>query len=375
MTPKGPSASATPSPPDAVATATQDSQDSPLHYPFDVPASGMTLEVAPGVRWIRMPMPFKLDHINVWAIEDEGGWTVVDTGVCTPESTATWRTVLDTLEPKVVTRVIATHMHPDHVGCAGWLKRKFGCELWMTREEYLQCRVLVSDTGREAPVEGETFYRRAGWDDAALETYRTRFGSFGKHVYALPASYRRITDGDRLRIGAHEWQVIVGRGHSPEHACLYCPALKLLISGDQVLPRISSNVSVYPMEPEDNPMLAWEESMHRIRSLVPDDVLVLPAHNLPFRGLHARLDRLLDGQRKAMDRLRRALQEPRRAVDVFPSLFARPIAPDDPHLLSLATGESLACLNALRNAGEVVREEDAQGVHWYRLVPPVLTRA
>jgi glyoxylase-like metal-dependent hydrolase (beta-lactamase superfamily II) len=165
----------------------------------------------------------------------------------------------------------------------------------------------VADTGREAPDDALHFYRRAGWSEIAIENYRARFGNFGKHVHSLPDSFRRLCDGDWLQIGANRWQVIVGRGHSPEHACLYCPGLKLLISGDQVLPRISSNVSVHPTEPDADPMSDWLASLDRLQALVPDDVLVLPAHNECFRGLHTRIEALRRGQATALLRLRRTL--------------------------------------------------------------------
>ena len=343
----------------------------PLSYPFDAPpARGDMLEVAPGILWIRMPLPFKLDHINLWAIADGEGWTVVDTGVRNEESIATWRALFSrSPESGPITRVIVTHMHPDHVGMAGWLTRKFNCRLWMTRLEYLNCRALVADTGREAPPDALAFYRRAGWSEAAVEGYKTRFGDFGKLIYTVPDSYRRIQDGELLRIGQHDWRVIVGSGHCPEHACLYCEDLKLFISGDQVLPRISSNVSVYPMEPDANPMAEWMASLDKIEREVPDDVLVLPAHNDCFRGLHARIKRLRQGQHTAFDRLRQRLSEPRRAVDVFGALFARAIDEQNVSLLGMATGESLACLHYLLGTGEALCEADADGVAWYRLAP------
>jgi len=338
-----------------------------LEYPFERPQRGHTLEVAPGVRWIRMPLPYTLDHINLWAIDDGAGWALVDTGVRTEETTAVWRELFaNSPDERSLTRIFVTHMHPDHVGMAGWLTRKFGVRLWMTRLEYLTCRVMVSDTGREAPDDAIDFYRRAGWSESALETYRARFGNFGKHIHVLPDSFRRLSDGEALRIGANSWRVIVGNGHSPEHACLYCPELKLLISGDQILPRISSNVSVYPTEPDADPMADWLASLDKLKREVPDDVLVLPSHNECFRGLHARIDALAKGQERALARLRRALAEPRRAVDVFGSLFARSISEDDVPLLGMATGEGIACLNHLVRKGEVAREADADGVLWYR---------
>lgn len=337
-----------------------------LIYPFETPAAGASLEVTPGVIWLRMPLPITLNHINLWAVQDEGGWAVFDTGMCNEASTQVWRHWWsEAAGSGPITRVFVTHMHPDHIGLAGWITRKFNCRLWMTRLEYLSCRVLVSDTGREAPAEGVNFYRRAGWSETALETYRARFGNFGKYIHPMPDSYRRINDGERLRIGAHDWEVIVGSGHSPEHACFYCAELKLLISGDQVLPRISSNVSVYPTEPDGDPMRDWLDSLAKIRQRVPDDVLVLPAHNDAFRGLHARLDYLAVSQERTLQQLLRKLAEPCRVVDVFSTLFGRAIVEADTQLLSMATGEALACLNHLLYREQVDCHLDAQGVAWY----------
>lgn len=341
-----------------------------LTYPFaEIPQRGKSIEVAAGVHWIRMPLPYSLDHINLWALDDGAGWAVVDTGVRTEETVAVWRELFaNSPDTRGLTRVFVTHMHPDHVGMAGWLTRKFGVRLWMTRSEYLMCRVMVSDTGREAPDDAIAFYRRAGWSDAAIETYRTRFGNFGKHIHPLPDSFRRLRDGEVLQIGAHAWRVVTGNGHSPEHACLYCPDLQLLISGDQILPRISSNVSVSPAEPDADPMADWLASLAKLKREISDDVLVLPSHNECFRGLHARIDRLQQGQDRSLDRLRNALKAPKRAVDVFGSLFARSIAESDVALLGMATGESLACLNYLLHRGEIACEIAEDGTAWYRSV-------
>lgn len=345
-------------------------------YPCgEAPAAGQVREVARGVLWLRMPMPFRLDHINVWALRDRApdgspGWALVDTGLQTPESMQAWDALLGPEGPLgglPVTRVLVTHMHPDHVGLAGWLARRHGCKLWMTREEYLNCRVLAADTGRQPPQDAIDFYSSAGWSDGQLDVYRARFGGFGKMIGQLPESYRRLRDGEELAIGDHRWKVVVGTGHSPEHACFYCAELHLLISGDQVLPAISSNVSVYPTEPRADPLADWLHSIQKIRGLVPDDVLVLPSHNEPFRGLHARLDHLAAGHARGLDRLRNILREPRPAVDVFGALFARPITGEDHQLLQLATGESLAHLNYLVARGEATATTAADGVTQYRL--------
>ena len=326
---------------------------------------GEQVEVAPGVRWIRLPLGGPLSHINVWALQDGEGWTLVDTGMCSEDTTKRWDALL--AQPpldKPLQRVIVTHMHPDHVGMAGWFTRKAGVTLWMTRLEYLSCRVAVSDTGREAPADALRFYREAGWDEVAIGRYRARFGGFGRYIHAMPDSFRRLRDGEVLKIGGHDWEVVVGNGHSPEHACLYSRTQKLLISGDQVLPKISSNVSVHPGEPTADPMADWLDSLRKLRERVPDDVLVLPSHNECFRGLHARLADLETGQAKALAQLREGLREPKRVVDVFGFLFRRPIDPADASLLGMATGESVACLNHLLAQGVAMREL-RDGIAWY----------
>jgi glyoxylase-like metal-dependent hydrolase (beta-lactamase superfamily II) len=337
-----------------------------LTYPFaTAPEPGKALSVAPGVMWLRMPLPFTgLNHINVWALEDSPGWTLADTGMQTADTAAYWQQALaGALAPRSVTRVICTHMHPDHMGMAGWLTRQYDCRLWTTRLEYLTCRVLVADTGREAPPDGLRFYHAAGWDEAALASYKARFGGFGKAVYALPDSYRRIVDGDELAIDGRAWRAVIGRGHSPEHLCLYCAELAVLISGDQVLPRITSNVSVFPTEPDANPLEEWLESLASIDKRVPDDVLVLPSHNEPFRGLHARLAALISGHEQRLARIQEELATPKRAIDVFGVLFRRHVGAD---MLIMATGESVAHFNCLIARQLVVRELDASGVAWYR---------
>ena len=337
-----------------------------LAYPFSTaPEPGEALEVAPGVRWLRMRLPMAgLNHINLWALADGAGWTLVDTGMQTADTATDWQQALaGPLGRKPVQRVVCTHMHPDHIGMAGWLTRAHGVRLWTTRLEYVTCRMLVADTGREAPADGVRFYHAAGWDEAALEHYKARFGGFGKAVHALPDSYRRVVEGEELVIGEHRWRAVIGRGHSPEHLCLHCPELKLLISGDQVLPRITSNVSVFPTEPDADPLTEWLDSIARLKRQIPDDVLVLPSHNEPFHGLHARLDALADGHEKRLVRVLEELQTPKRAIDVFSVLFKRTVGLD---MLGMATGESLAHLNCLIVRGHATRSADHNGVLWYR---------
>lgn len=339
-----------------------------LSYPLgEPPEGGHALQAAPGVLWVRMPLPFALKWINLYLLEDEGGWVLVDTGVATEPTRELWRGLFErTLGGRPITRVLCTHMHPDHIGLAGWITRKFACPLWISRLEYITCRMLVADTGREAPQDGVDFYRRAGWDEDALDSYRIRFGGFGKAVSRLPDSFVRLSDGQRIRIGGEDWEVVVGCGHSPEHACLLRLSDGVFISGDQVLPRISSNVSVFPTEPEGDPLSDWIASCRKLLVRVPEEAFTLPAHNEPFHGVHVRLQALLDSHERSLDRLEKRLrEEPKRAVDCFGALFARSIGPE---LLGMATGEALAHLNCLMARGRIVREVQPDGVHTYHAI-------
>ena len=321
------------------------------------------LQVADGVWWLRFPMPGALDHINLWLLEDGDGWTLVDTCLDVPEARARWEGLFSGfMGGKPLRRVICTHLHPDHIGLAGWLTRRFDCDLWVSREEFLMCHTLADYTGQPAPEVAIRFYRAAGYDEQMLDTYRSRFGSFGRHISALPDSFRRLVDGETIEINDRYWQVIVGSGHSPEHVSLYCPALKLLIAGDQVLPRITPNVSVFPTEPKGDPLKEWLNSCEHIRARLPDNVLVLPAHQAPFLGLHVRLTQIIESHERALVTLFDALAERRRAIDCSRVIFRRELASE---MLVMATGETLAHLNCLVGRRMVRRERDADGVDWY----------
>lgn len=330
-------------------------------YEFDLrPGYGDVTPISDGVEWLRMPLPFALSHINLWILRDGDGIAIVDTGIHSSKSRAHWQAAI---AGRTVTRVLVTHLHPDHVGGAGWLCKEHDVDLWMTREEYLLCRILVADTGRAAPDAGINFYKAAGFPREALERYIERFGGFGKAVSPLPESYRRMQDGDEIKIDGDAWQVLVGRGHSPEHACLLNADKKLLIAGDQILPTISSNVSVYPTEPWANPLRDWLESLNDLKRRLPRDVLVLPAHGSPFRGAHTRLDALIAEHEEGLDKLLVLCAEPKRAIDVFPALFRSRISDGN---LIMATGEALAHLNYLLAEGKLAADSDADGVTWYR---------
>lgn len=335
-----------------------------LIYPFArPPAPGEAIEVADGVLWMRLSMPIALDHINVYAIRDGDGWALVDTGLKIPSCRDGWEALLaGPLDGRMITRVICTHMHPDHIGLAGWLCERFAAPLVMTRVEYVTARMLLADTGQPAPESGARFYRAAGWSDAQIETWRKEFGQFGRAVSPMPSGYVRMREGDRLTIGGEAWRVVVGEGHSPEHACLWRESDDLVLGGDQILPKISSNVSVWATEADADPLEDWLASLERMKTVLPDDALVLPSHGEVFRGVQTRLDALIRGHHAGLRRLLRTLKTPKRAVDVFSALFARPIGQG---VLGMATGESLAHLNYLTHRGQAVRTRDADGVDWW----------
>ncbi len=338
---------------------------STIRYEFDNrPRAGETMPVADGLHWLRMPLPFALDHINLWLIEDDDGWVSVDTGLATSVTRAHWQQVFEGLmQGRPLTHVVATHLHPDHVGCAGWLVDRFNVDLWMTRDEYLLCRILVGDTGKPAPDEGRRFYHGAGFSESQLQHYIDMFGSFGRVVSPMPEAFKRLHDGEKVRFGRHDWEIIVGRGHSPEHACLFCEDCNVLISGDQLLPTISSNVSVWPTEPGANPLKAWIESLQNMQGRLPADVLVLPAHGKPFRGARPRLQALIDEHVEKLGELRDWCRKPRRAVDTFPALYKARIGDNN---RIMATGEAIAHLNYLVADDSLIAETDDDGIIWYQ---------
>jgi glyoxylase-like metal-dependent hydrolase (beta-lactamase superfamily II) len=324
-----------------------------LIYPHGshAPEDGQLLQVAEGIFWLRMPLPFSLDHINLWILDAGDHWAIVDTGFPLPAIRDHWRALFaGPLAGKPVGRVIVTHYHPDHIGLAGWLTAKWQLPLEITRGEFLLARVLTLDVATHPPAEAISFYAAQGWPEADMAALAaSEWGRFGRGVHKLPIGYKRLRAGDRLVIGNRFWDIVVGAGHSPEHACLHDAENGILISGDQVLPRITSNVSVYPTEPHADPLGDWLDSIAALKRL-PEATLVLPAHNEPFRGLHTRLDQLAADHHRKLDALIEACAEPMSAYESFGTLFRRRIGPDE---IQMATGEALAHLRWLERRGQL----------------------
>jgi glyoxylase-like metal-dependent hydrolase (beta-lactamase superfamily II) len=338
-----------------------------LHYPLGdaVPALGSTMAVAPGVRWLRMALPFALDHINLWLLRDQQdgieGWTIVDCGISNDATRAAWEQVFaEHLDGMPVLRVIVTHMHPDHIGLAHWLTERWQCRMWTSATDFNAARMASqSTTGFGGERSAAFFFSHGLTDPAAIAKVRGRSNYYAGMVPRVPDSYRRLMDGMTLPIGGHAWRCIAGYGHAPEHIALHAPALNVLISGDMVLPRISTNVSVYDLEPESDPLALFLTSLTRFDGL-PADTLVLPSHGKPFIGLHARTRQLHQHHDERLaDVMAACAEQPRHAADLLPVLFRRQL---DLHQTTFAMGESVAHLHALWHAGKLVRRADADGV-------------
>jgi glyoxylase-like metal-dependent hydrolase (beta-lactamase superfamily II) len=331
-----------------------------LTFPFsEPPEGGRACEVVPGVLWLRMPLPFALDHINLWLLKDDAGWAAVDCGIALPDTQAHWDRIFSTvLNGAALSQVIVTHYHPDHIGNAGWLVERFGAPLWMTEAEYLTAHAHYAGIGGYGPEATAQLFAANGLDPERLAQMSARGNAYRKRISEPPQRFRRMMAGDELTVGGNAWRVIDGYGHAPEHAALYCEALGVLISGDMLLPKISTNVSVWSIEPEGDPLKLFLSSIDRFRAL-PPDTLVLPSHGLPFRGAHVRIEML---HRHHQDRLAEVLQAcdgRKSAADLMPVLFRRPL---DSHQLFFAMGESLAHLHYLWHQRRLDRMKGGDGV-------------
>lgn len=331
-----------------------------LTYPFDTPpAEFEATEVAPGIRWLRLPLPFALDHVNCYALDDGDGWTLVDTGMSSRRTKAIWQALMAVpLRGKPVQRLIVTHHHPDHIGLAGWFQAQ-GVELITTRTAWLYARMLTLDEQRQLSPEQLEFYARAGVD-AALRAAKAgeRPFNFCDVVAPMPLGFTRITEGSVVTAGGRRWHVRLGHGHAPDHATLWSLDDPLILGGDQFLPTISPNIGVYATEPDADPMTEWLNATRGFAPFAREDHLVLPGHKLPFRGLPFRLHQMADHHERALDRLQRHLAKPRLATDCFSALFKREIGPAD---FGLALAEAVAHLNCLFQRGTVSRTLSPEG--------------
>ena len=339
-----------------------------LHYPLGeaLAPNGGTLEVAPGVKWIRMSLPFALNHINLWLLRDciggVEGWSIVDCCIHRDEAKAQWESIFaNELEGLPILRVIVTHMHPDHIGLAHWLCERWNVRLWISATDYQVARLgCMGPTGFGGDRAADYFASHGLNAPDMMEQIKERSGYFPSLVPSVPAQYRRLMDAMVLRIGGRDWRCISGYGHAPEHIALYCAELNVLIGGDMMLPRISTNVSVYEQEPEANALAQFLDSIDKFRAL-PEDTLVLPSHGKPFTGMHIRIQQLHDHHRDRLAEVMEACEaRPCSAFDILPVMFKRPL---DTHQTTFAMGEAVAHLHALWYAGKLQRSLEADGVY------------
>jgi len=340
-----------------------------LQFPHDTPpAFGTTLEIAPDVFWVRMPLPLALNHINLYLLRDTDGWYVLDTGMRSDDIQTYWQQIFaKDLDGLPVKGVIVTHMHPDHVGQAGWICDKFRVPLYMTRAEFYSARVMVG-VAEGLSWSSEAFMRKYGASEKRIEAARSSKFRMAQMVEPLPMAYNRLQVGDVMTIAGRHWRVIIGEGHSPEHACFYCAELNVLLSGDQVIARITSNVSVMPMEPEANPLADWIRTLKQFYEL-PEDALVLPSHNLPFYGLHKRVEELIQHHEDHMVALELACKTPSALPELLPIIFKREL---DDSQIGMAQGECIAHLHLLMERGLLERELCDDGLYRYTTIDPKL---
>jgi glyoxylase-like metal-dependent hydrolase (beta-lactamase superfamily II) len=328
-----------------------------------IPEPGTLQEVATGIFWLRMPLPFDLDHINLYLLEDnqngQDGFALIDTGIGTPKTQELWDVLLETLG-KPITKVIVTHLHPDHIGMAGYLVEKFRVPFYMSQVEYFTARALSAGARGASDWQDDEYLVRCGMSEEyvsnAKENRKSNKG-VGQVIRPIPLQFYRLQAGDNLRIGQHEWQVYIGRGHSPEHVCLFNPVTNILISGDHVLPGISPNIGVYSTEPDANSLKLYLDTLPQFTQL-PEDTLVLPSHRQPFHGLHTRVNDLISHHHVHLDNLREFCKQGKTIEQCLPVLFKRKLSAQN---LFFAIAEAFSHLNYLYFEGEVSREVNAQG--------------
>jgi glyoxylase-like metal-dependent hydrolase (beta-lactamase superfamily II) len=321
-----------------------------LDYPFaDPPAHGAPREVTRGVRWVRMPLPFQLNHINLWLLEDGDRWAMVDCGYGNEETRDLWRGIL---KSHPLGRLVVTHYHPDHVGNAAWIADEHGLTVEMTEAEFLHAVMWCHTPADVLLTQRHKLWQRHGVAQERLDKILGRGNPYVRGAPSVPLAYHRLGGGDRLTIGGRDWEVIIGRGHCPEQACLFTADGNVLIAGDQILPKISPNVSITMEEPEGNPLGQFLETLDRFSEL-PADTLVLPSHGLPFRGLHARIDWLRAHHASRLVIVRDACATAKTAAEITHALFPREL---DDHQYGFAFAETMAHVNYLVHSGEIVRD-------------------
>ena len=331
-----------------------------ISYPYEIhPTGAATIEVAPGILWARVPLPFRLNHVNCWLVREVDGWTLIDTGTANPEARAVWDGLFGSvLSGAPIVRLIATHGHTDHVGLSGWLSDKSGgAPFHITLVEWLSATLRIDEAQSPIRPENLRFLNAHGCGEDTIAGFADERRRTHAQMVPLPAAISRLRDGQQLRFGGREWEVIVCGGHAAEHASFWCAEDRILIAGDQILSKISPMIGVFAAEPDADPLAEYLASLDRFRSL-PANALVLPSHGLPFTGLQPRVEELAHHHAQRLDALALLMERPATAMQLARGLFPKPVADGQARH---AFSETLAHANRLLYAGRAVRQIDGKG--------------
>ena len=333
-----------------------------MHYPdFVLPAAGSWTEITKGILWLRMPLPFELDHINLYLVRDTDGWIVIDSGIGTDKTKSLWDKIFDSLDAPIV-GVLITHLHPDHVGLAGWITEKFKVPLYMSQTEYFTARAFTGAKNSESKWRDEEYFTRAGLDVEQVSSLVAGNKGYSNVVSPIPVSYRRLKQGDVLTFNGNSWEVMIGRGHSPEHVCLYSKTMNVLIAGDHILPQITPNIGVYSTEPEGNTLQDYLTSLLPFADL-PNNPLVLPAHKHPFIGVAERVSQLIEHHQHHLSALIEACATPKSVVELLPVMFKRELSGRN---IVFAVAECISHVNYLYFEGKLTRHLNEDGIYLYQ---------
>jgi glyoxylase-like metal-dependent hydrolase (beta-lactamase superfamily II) len=329
------------------------------------PALGDAIEIVPGILWLRLPLPFRLNHVNIYILEDKDGWTIFDTGLADAATRTVWSKVIGSiLRGAPITKVIVSHFHIDHVGLAGWFQERFSPTFYMSQTEYLLSRVFQAEEWYDVLSAETKFFNSCGLNLAtAEEISRRRLGMRSLRT-SMPKSFKRLRAGDLMRIGNREWRVLTGGGHAVEQLMLYSETDKIFISADQILPEISPNISVGSIQPDANPLADFLDSLTQIKAGISREVFVLPGHRNPFFGLFDRIGKLRNHHVSRCNAILTACREaPCTGLDLIPVVFGRDIAAE---VIGSAIGEAVAHANYLRSLGALSVDRDPDGILYFR---------
>ena len=339
-------------------------ENSKLDYPFSKrPADGQTLKVAPNIYWLRMPLPIALNHINLWLLEGDEGWTIVDSGMATEESKTVWKNIFtNVFKTKPLEKIVITHMHLDHSGLAGWLTNEWDIEPYFTKKEFNETLKISKGMNPEQQKITLDYYKKCGYDEESQQHFIERIGYRKTLVTNLKSNFQELKDQQTPQLSDGIWKIILAEGHSPAHACLYSEQKNVFICGDVLLPRITPNVSVNPAHPDSNPLRDWLESLEKIKQSIPHDVLVLPSHGYPYQGAHRRIEAIVNNHHEKLDRIYQYIDEPKSVTELFPILFDSKI---NQHTLVLAVGETMSHLNYLVAENRLKKSIDEKGLYLF----------